>query len=90
MKQNTGTTAFINFIGLLDDPFDAFEAALPPSPKLNDNYDPLKNCALFTLPLEIRHIIYDDLIESGNVNLLRAFKEFNTEGVKLSRLARRC
>lgn len=79
MKQDEAVTEFTHLTGALDDPFDTFKAALPPDPKLNDDFNPSKSCTLYILPHEIRDLIYDDLIESGHINILHASKDLNCE-----------
>lgn len=62
--------------GVFDDPFDAFHPALSDSNNTHINFS---TCLLFTLPRELRNIIYADLVKFGDLNLTRVSKQFALE-----------
>lgn len=72
MKPESLTVAFMELSKAMDDPFEAFTLPL-------DTYDPKKPCFLFTIPRELRDMIYDSLISSGNVEILRTSNRLHDE-----------
>ena len=51
--------------------------------QLVDIPDSSKKTGLFTLPRELRDMIYSDLVQSGQVNILRASKSLHKETTKM-------
>ena len=71
--------AFAELCTAMDDPFETFR---PPTALPLDTHDPEKPCYFFTLPPELRDIVYGCAISSGDVQLLRVSKEVYREGIE--------
>lgn len=80
LKRDPLGMAFAELSRAMDDPFDSFHA---PDTIALDPYDPTKPCYLFTIPREVRDMIYDIAISSGDINILRASRKLYDEGNEL-------
>ncbi|CAD6568627.1 MAG: hypothetical protein ASARMPRED_001887 [Alectoria sarmentosa] len=87
LKPESLTTAFTELSAAMDDPFDAFH---PPDTLPIDTYDPTKPCYLFTISRELRDMIYDPAISSGNIKILQTSKRLHKEGIELLYKRRVC
>lgn len=75
--------AFTELSAAMDDPFDVF-------PLPSYTYDPSKPCYLYTIPRELRDMVYDDVISSGNLKILRTSRKLHEEGINFLYKRRVC
>lgn len=71
----------------MDDHFDAFHR---PDILPLDTYDPKKPSYLFTIPRELRDMICDDVILSGNLKILQTSKQLHHECIGFLYKRRTC
>ena len=87
LKPEPLTMEFHELFMTMNDPFDSFHH---PNTLPLDTYDPAKPSHFFTIPRELRDVIYDDLISSGNFKILLTSKKVHDEGIGILYKRRSC